>query len=277
LLLLCGLSACLAQPVVQGELHGQIKWQGQVHLRGDLLLAKGATLTIAPGTTVFFHPLDSAADELTESPYFPGSELIVRGQIIAVGTPQAPIHFKFIDPDGKAGSWGGVNIEESPRAVFEYCTFQQADSAIDARDSWVVVENSLFKNNLVGIRFHDTRMLIEKNLLENNGSAIRFHFGSPVICKNILRNNEKGLLISSEPRGYTIENNSFLDNSVYEVSLGEAVRKPVVLKNNYWGEHDQIKLAEKIYDGRLDERLGRVEYLPMRSLPDPDAGGPWNR
>jgi hypothetical protein len=273
--LLLGLSACATGKVLQGELSGELYWQGEVYLQGNVVIEKGARLTIAPGTRVVFLPSNLPDDELNEHPYFPGTELIVRGEIIALGTKAQPIFFQAEEKTAEAGSWGAVNIEGSARAIFDYCVFQQADSALHARDSWVVVENSKFINNLVGIRFHDTNILIEKNLLEKNGAAIRFHFGAPVICKNIIRDNGKGLFITSEPREYTIENNSFIANRPYQVSLGEGVRQAVVLRNNFWGAQTEQSLPESLYDGRVDEWLGRVEFLPMRQAPDPDSGGVW--
>lgn len=271
-------SACLPRPVLlQGELHGQLHWQGEVHLQGNVILAKDAVLTIAPGTRVLFLPMDLATDELADHPNFPGSELIIRGQIVAKGTAKMPISFQFVDPLASAGSWGGLNIEESPRAIFDYCYFTQADSAIHARQSWVVIENSFFSNNLVGIRFNDANMLIEKNLLQQNGAAIRFHFGSPVICKNEIRDNRKGLFITSEPRDYTIENNSFYNNRPYQVSLGEGVRDAVALGNNYWGSETAESLPATFFDGRLDDWLGTINFLPLRSQPDIDAGIRWKR
>ncbi|WP_303721273.1 right-handed parallel beta-helix repeat-containing protein [Malonomonas rubra] len=271
------LPSCAMKPIVQGDLQGQIEWRGEVYLRGNVILVEDAVLTIAPGTKVFFLPLAPSEDELSEHPYFPGSELIVRGKLLAEGTADAPISFQYIEASAPPGSWGGINIEGSPQARFEYSVFRQADSAVHARESWVVVENSRFANNLVGVRFHDTKMLIEKNLFENNGAAIRFHFGAPVICKNLIRNNDKGLFISSAPQDYKIENNSFIDNRIYEVSLGEGVRKQVVLKKNFWGGHTAKSLPTRFYDGRIDDWLGIIDYLPMRSNPDPDARDRWNR
>lgn len=97
-LLSCGLSSCTPIPVVRGELQGQIEWQGEVHLQGDVVLAENSMLTIAPGTRVIFLPGTASSDKLKDHPYFPGSELIVRGQIVALGTFAAPIRFQFIDP-----------------------------------------------------------------------------------------------------------------------------------------------------------------------------------
>ncbi len=274
------LHGCLSpspSSVVRGKLHGQHYWQGVVRLRGDVILAADAELTIAAGTRVLFLLPVAGEEQLTDHPYFPGSELIVRGQISAEGTAAAPILLQSADPQAGPASWGGINIEESERASFNYCSFQQADSAIHSRNSWVSVENSLFFNNLVGIRFHDSDILIENNLLHHNGAAIRFHFGSPVIRKNEIRDNRKGLFITSAPWGYQIENNSFLNNRPYQVNLGEGVTEPVQLGNNFWGDDVAAGLETYFYDGRLDDWLGVINYLPQRSNPDSDVGIRWNR
>jgi hypothetical protein len=265
LLLLLGLNSCglLRPPAVQ-LLSGKIHWQGEVRLHGDLVLEAGAELIIAPGTRVIFEPPLAGEDIYREHPYFPGSELIVRGRLIALGTPEEPIAFTAADPRGEAGSWGGINIEDSPETHFAYCRFEQADSAIHSRQSEVRVESSVFRNNLVGVRFHDTRLLVENNLFEGNGTAIRFHFGSPVIRNNLIRHNGKGLFITAEPRAYQIENNSFIENRPYHVSLGEGVREAVELRNNSWSESAGPALEKFFFDGRTDDWLGLVEYLPVR-------------
>ncbi len=278
--LLLGLqSGCLARPdssLVTGTLTGKVDWQGTVLVRGDVLLADEAELTIAPGTRVLFLSPEAGEDQKTDHPYFPGSELIVRGQLTAVGTAEKPILFQAAEPNAEPGSWGAINIEDSVRAVFQYCRFQQADSAIHARRSWVSIEHSHFVDNLVGIRFHDTDILIEKNLLERNGAAIRFHFGAPVICKNLIRNNGKGLFITSAPWGYTVENNSFIANHPYQVSLGEGVQGDVELPGNFWGEGNDAP-ERGFYDGRVDDWLGTIHYRPLRISPNPETGIRWNR
>ena len=276
-LLVNGCIAATPTTVIHGELRGRQSWQGIVYLRGDVVLAADAELFIAPGTQVVFLVPETGEDQLIDHPYFPGSELIVRGRIMAHGTAAAPIVFSSVDPQAGPGSWGGINVEDSEAAAFSYCVFQQADSAIHARNSWVTVEHSHFFNNLVGIRFHDTDILIENNLLHDNGAAIRFHFGAPVICKNVIRDNQKGLFITSAPWGYTIENNSFLNNRPYQVSLGEGVAGPVQLRNNFWGADAVTGLEPYLYDQQDDEWLGMINYLPLRSTPDSDAGIRWNR
>jgi nitrous oxidase accessory protein NosD len=231
-------------------------------LHGDVILDPAAELTIAPGTRVIFEPPRAGEDLYQDHPYFIGSELIVRGRLMALGTAAEPIVFTGVDPQGVAGSWGGINIEDAPEAQFLYCRFEQANSAIHARQTQVKVEHSIFRHNLVGLRFHDTRLLVENSLFEENDTAIRFHFGAPVIRHNLIRDNHKGMFISEAPRDYRIEENSFIRNSPYQVSLGEGVRKNVDLRHNYWSETG-VDLENHFFDGRLDDWLGVVQYLPV--------------
>lgn len=268
LLCLVGLNACsLVSPPRGQTLQGDIYWRDEVRLHGDIVLAAGAKLVIAPGTRVIFEPPRRGEDLYREHPYFSGSELIVRGRLLALGTADEPIVFMAADPQGGRGSWGGINIEDAPEVHFAYCRFEQADSALHMRQSWVRVEHSVFRKNLVGIRFHDTRLLVESNLFEDNGAAIRFHYGSPLIRNNLIRNNGKGLFITQEPRDYRIEENSFIGNRPYQVSLGEGVRQAVDLRNNYWSEPAGPALERLFFDGRTDDWLGRIDYLPVRTAP----------
>ncbi|MCF6180000.1 MAG: right-handed parallel beta-helix repeat-containing protein [Geopsychrobacter sp.] len=248
-------------------LRGTIHWQGEVRVHGDLVLEAGSKLIIAPGTQVVFEDPRAGEDLYQEHPNFIGSELIVRGRLLARGTAAQPIVFRSYNSQGKAGSWGGINIEASSGVLFSYCRFEQADSAIHSRKSMVIVKNSTFRNNLVGLRFHDSDLLAENNLFEENGTAIRFHFGSPVIRNNEIRHNQKGLFISEHPQDYLIENNNFIDNLSYQVSLGEGVRQAVDLRNNYWSEGTSAELEAHFFDGRVDDWLGKIEYQPRRLDP----------
>lgn len=268
ILLLAVLTSCTTVITPSApDLSGKIRWQGEVRLRGDIVVAKEAELTIAPGTRVVFEVPRDDEDRYREHPFFVGSELIVRGRLHARGTPEHPIVFEAADSAGGPGSWGGINVEDAPEVEFSHCVFRQADSAVHARNTHVSIDHSLFEMNHVGVRFHDTVMRIENNRFENNDTALRFHFGAPVIRRNLIRHNRKGLFISTRPQDYLIENNSFIDNRPYQVNLGEGVRRDVDLRHNYWGGATGADLERFFFDARLDDWLGRIEYLPVLEAP----------
>ncbi len=271
------LTGCLAERkmVVSGVLHGDLIWQGDVLVAGDVVLEEDVKLTILPGTRVRFMAADAGPGDFVDHPHFPGNELIIKGQVHAVGTPAEPIIFEAVDPDATAGFWGAINLFNSKEAVFEYCIFRQADSAIHSWGSQVYIEQSLFEDNLVGIRFNESEILIEHNLLRNNHAGIRFHFGSPVICENDFISNNVNLFVTSHPRDYHIENNSFGVPAEYHVVLGENVPEDVKLPRNFWLYPDDVSAERFFYDGRRSPYLGRTLIEPPRTAPSSQVGLSW--
>lgn len=259
--LLCGCAGGRGL-TVRGELVGAHHWHGRVYIEGDVVIPPGASLDIAPGSEILFLP-PGERDLYREHPHFPGSELIVRGTVRAEGTRDAPIRIAAADPAAPPGSWGGINLQQSSAAVFRFCRFNQADSAIHSQESAVTIDDSTFTDNLVGIRFHTSDIRIRNNDLFHNGVAIRFHFGAPVICGNDIHANGKGFFITAHPRDYFIEGNRIAFNREASIVLGEEVPENVALPRNDWGMIDQPAIAESFFDGRRVDYLGRIEYLPL--------------
>ncbi|WP_305042759.1 right-handed parallel beta-helix repeat-containing protein [Geoalkalibacter sp.] len=271
------LPGCAAPRPLTGLLEGDLHWQGRVLLRGDVVIAEGAHLHIAPGTRVLFLPPAEGEDRLTLHPYFPGSELIVHGRIIARGTPEKPIEFRAADAQAGPGSWGAINLRESPEAIFSHCIFTQADSAIHSFGSKVLVEQSLFERNLVAVRFNTSEIRIAHNLIRDNDAGIRFHLGAPVVINNDLRDNNKSFFLTADPRDYRITRNNILGSRQYAVVLGEDVPDDVQMAENYWGTMDAQVIETQFFDGRRLEHLGRVRYAPLLDRPVPEAGPAWTR
>lgn len=259
--LLCGCSSGRGV-VVSGELAGEQHWQGRIFIQGDVVLPADASLFIAPGSEILFLP-PGERDFYRDHPHFPGSELIVRGTLSAVGTKDAPIRFAAADPNAPPGSWGGVNLQQSLLATFRFCRFTQADSAIHSQESEVTIEDSIFSDNLVGIRFHTSRIHITNNGLYRNGAAIRFHFGAPTICGNDIHDNDKGFFITADPRDYRIEGNRIVANREANVVLGEEVPEAVTMLGNDWGTAEPRAIEASFFDGRRVDYLGRIVYLPL--------------
>jgi len=276
LLLLSGCAATCAFHT-SGEIAGANSWKGDVFLRGDVIVPAGETLTIAPGTRVQFLPPGRGEDSFTDHPFFPGSELIVYGRVVAEGTPENPIIFEAADSQGPPGSWGAINFQEDSSGRFSHCVFTQADSALHSQNASMRIENCFFSQNLVGIRFNQTDMLIRNNLIADNQTGIRFHYGSPEIVDNILTDNQKGIFVTSFPRDYQIYGNILMGSRRYHVVLGEEVPDDVRMVNNYWGSGDLEEIAARMFDGRRIEYLGRVLFEPFLTSPNPVAGPTWSR
>ena len=278
-LLLGFLSSCAIFPQerttpLSGVVSGETRWQGTVFIDGDLVLEKEARLVIAPGTEVVFLPPAEGKDLFTERPNFPGNELIIRGTLLAEGTAEKPITFRFVDSTAPPDSWGGINLYEGSIASFSYVYISQANSAIHSHSAEATMEDSRIENNLFGLRFNTTDFLIKNNLLRRNGTAIRFHFGAPVIRNNVITDNEKGVFITSYPEDYIIEGNNIFGNHRYAVVLGEEVPDDVIMVGNYWGADNPEAIRASFFDGRKDEYLGNVLFEPFANTSFSSAGTP---
>lgn len=271
-LLLFFLASCTISPQgravpLSGVISGETRWQGTIFIDGDLVLEEEARLVIDPGTEVVFLLPAEGRDLFTERPNFPGSELIVLGTLIAKGTAEKPITFRFVDSTAPPGSWGGINLRESSLAHFRYVHISQANSAIHSHSAEATMEDSRIENNLFGLRFNTTDFFIKNNLLRGNGTAIRFHFGAPVIRNNVITDNEKGVFITSYPEDYIIEGNNIFGNRRYAVVLGEEVPDDVIMVGNYWGTDNLARITKALFDGRKDKYLGKVLFTPFAKDP----------
>lgn len=270
LALLLFLTGCswFSAPVDKNILSGKIHWEGEVRIQGQVVIEKGAILTIAPGTRVLFMPYTETDPDRKKGPHeLRGSKLLVHGQLIARGTAYEPIIFSYYDSEAPAGSWGGIKVQDAEEVFFYNCEFRQAMNAIHSCRSWVAIEYCQFENNNVGILFHNARLLIERSLLQNNVTGIYYLSGKPVISENKIENNVNGLVIADASEEYLIEGNSFLNNRSYNVGLGERVRRSVNLRNNYWGLAAGNASELKLFDGRSSLWKGEINYLPMRANP----------
>jgi hypothetical protein len=107
--------------LVTGTLAGATTWkaaQGPYRVRGNVVVPETAVLTIEPGTTVFFEQ---------------SARLTVNGQLVAVGSSDAPIWFTRLPGEN---SWNGLQFVSSPR---------------DNRLEHVIIEYGITNDGLIGV------------------------------------------------------------------------------------------------------------------------------
>ncbi|MEO0896987.1 MAG: hypothetical protein AAFY71_11345 [Bacteroidota bacterium] len=100
---------------------------------GPIIVPEGFTLTILPGTEIFFtpHKINAARDTLPPDTFAFFSTLIVGGTLIAEGAPGAPITFQGTRFDSsfleKPAQWRGLRFAANSRNnVMEYCKVKNA-------------------------------------------------------------------------------------------------------------------------------------------------------
>jgi hypothetical protein len=88
---------------VSTSITGSTTWSGIVLLDESVTVESGATLTIEPGTIVYFQSPEPGQSG-------PLHQLLVQGQLVAEGTPEEPIVFTSTK-DSTSGEWAGIGFD----------------------------------------------------------------------------------------------------------------------------------------------------------------------
>ena len=249
-------------------------------VEGDLIIRKGAKLIIDPGTTVLFKPrVDVSASG--KDPEL--SEIIVRGQLIAIGRPfqGQKITFTSYDANNKSrsGDWYGLSIYRNSgqqRTKIQYCDIYYAYNGISSFGSDPQIKNNqiMYSYN-TGIHISvKSNAEIGSNLIKNN-----FYAGieiskrsSPKIYDNFIQENEYGIMIydSSTPNiGLSTKskktkngNNVITDNFEYDIYNHSF--SDIRAENNTWSSTDPAEVMKTIYASHLgNNNYGKVSIHPM--------------
>ncbi len=157
-------------------------WSGNVFVNGDLVVANGATLTIAAGTDVWIWPVDAEQNGLGSENV--SVEFLVDGNLVVDGDNFNPVRFlvwtseSFETTDNSA--WYGIFVRDvypTATATIENCIVKNATRAIQAR-STVTVRNVTISDCLLrGVSVASANaddVLIESTIVI--GAEIGFRF-----------------------------------------------------------------------------------------------------
>lgn len=300
-----GLCGCGKEPQVmelgKQTLAKDTTWQGTVLLTGDIDVPPGVTLTILPGTTVKFKRIDEKSDQNmygVESPYYPQTEIIVRGRIIARGTKEKIIVFTSAEIDARPADWGSINLLGGEGNVIEYCKILFAYNGVHSHGASAVVNHNEFAKNGVGVSCKKEEespsapwfgkisdMEITYNRFINNKGGIGFRNSKAVVSHNLFQDNKffgifpkdevqaeisyneitankKGIYLY-QAKGLTIHNNNIYDNTDYNIAVAEAQDFDVDARQNWFGTTNIEKIEATIFDKKDDPEMGSILVDPV--------------
>jgi len=303
ILLLLGLISCRegVQRVGMVTLEKDTVWSGNILVDGDVYVPPGVTLTILPGTLVKFRRIGPESGRnmfSVESPYYPQAEIIVRGRILAQGTPDAPVVFTSAELRPVPADWGAINLLGSRGNVISHARVMCAYNGVHAHGATAVIMDSEFTRNGVAISFkkefeykdvpwygQEAELVIMNNLIYKNKGGIGFRRATAYISYNEIRDNKffgiwpkedcSGMVTYNEIfnnrkniflyllRGLTISYNNIHDPGEYNVAVAEAQDSDVDLSNNWWGTVNRERIEEWIFDRKDDPEVGGIIYEPF--------------
>ncbi|MFQ5646921.1 MAG: hypothetical protein ACE5GM_08335 [bacterium] len=101
---------------------------GKILVTGDILVPRGVTLTLAPGTVLKF--AQSRKTAIDPDFLFNTHELLVRGRLIARGTARLPI--RFTGEKKITRLWAGIIFDHSRKSTLNNCFIGQAEYGVYA-------------------------------------------------------------------------------------------------------------------------------------------------
>lgn len=146
----------------------------------------------------------------------------------------------------------------------------------------ILVENNVIQNSGQGIRVSDSDygdsrkpVTIRCNTILDNEIGIAISdMISPstmtTITNNNINNNDVGILIEAIPPSTIIYNNIYNNNNA-SIKLSWAASHDVNATLNWWGTTDASTIDKSIYDFNDDFNLGKVNYTPLLTAPNPQA------
>ncbi len=291
--------------VEKGIIKSNTTWQKEILIAGDVEIARGATLTIMPGTIVKFAKIEDDGpanlyDDKTN--YFSRAELIVKGKLWAKGSKDSKIFFTSAEGSPQPGDWGAINFNDSADNLLAYCDISYANTGIHGHGAQVKVENSYLHQNGVGIglknlakvRTQATMSVVQSQILGNGGGILCGGGSRCSISHNQISNNKlygifakmasssqarynnimhngKGIILYAT-QGFQIAENNISDNEEYNVSLLEGQGWNVDARRNWWGTKDERRIRDLIWDRDEDGTLGKVDFSDLAVSPIQEAG-----
>ncbi|NTV14777.1 MAG: hypothetical protein HGA96_12735 [Desulfobulbaceae bacterium] len=277
-------SAALTEPLLLHDIviDKDTTWSGDICIDGVVVVSRKVTLKISPGTKISFTNRDRNGDGIGDG------ELRVLGAIVAAGTKKSPIIFDSAEKNPAPKDWSYLLIFTSPAINhLSWCEFHHAFSGLQVHFSTLIVENCKFSNNNEGLRFGRADLTIKNNSFSANDIGIRFtRMEGPVrIIANNITDNRIGLFLV--PSGQNIRDffepdrsgtpwntghlqisgNNILNNSWYNLNLGEKQIWDLDISNNYWGSSNQNVISSTIFDRSRDGSLGQALLEPLATTP----------
>ncbi len=231
-------------------------WAGKILIDGVVKVAKGATLTIKPGTDISFVKRDHDADGLGDA------VLAVEGRLMALGTRQQPIRFHSASENPQPGDWLEIRVDFSQDVHLRYCEIRDSAYTLHAHFTRGIVEDCTIHYNIDGCRLGQAKFTFRNNLIEHNqGKGINFRNSTVEAHHNILRYNGSGIFLFENDREFDIHHNNFYGN-LDSLRLGDFYTGDVTVHDNWWGSSDIESAKARIYDKSKDPEIGQVTIDP---------------
>ena len=209
------------------------KAAGPYLITNPLDVRPGVTLTIEPGVEVLF-----AA----------GAQLVVVGQLDAIGTVAEPILFTSAALTPAANDWNGIYVFDAAgaEANLQFATVEYAGTAINAR-STLTLADSILRNNTTGL-YGDasTRTEVDRTVFSNNQRGLSWARHN--VRDSLFVNNDYGIYEGIQT---DVSGSVFRANTVGLNGARDLIVRNSKIESNTTGVHQYFNAGPSLYNNEI--------------------------
>ncbi len=221
-------------------------------IQNDVIVSKGAILTIDPGVEVQF-----AASDTTKQGA--GPNLVIQGGLKAVGNSTMPISF---NPSVQGSLWGAIYFynSDSANSIIQSCMIK--GGRVVCNGSSPIITQSAIYGARSGVEIGaNSQPQIIGNRITADGYGINLlsDTASPIVTGNEIYNNNYGFYLKDFGTP-NISGNKIYNNIKFNIVNSSA--KSMTAPNNDFRVLDAQQIVRTIYDGLYNPSLGRINVMP---------------
>ena len=224
-------------------------------LQSDIIVQKGAILTIDPGVQVQFGAVAGKPGA--------GPNLVVEGGLKAVGNSTAPIYFT---PSTPGSLWGAIYFygADSANSLMQACLIK-GGRIVCNQASPTITQCSIYGAK-TGIEIYGNsqpQIVNDRITMSGIGISLRADTASPVVTNNEIYNNTMGIYLEKFGAP-NISGNKIYNNAKY--NMVNYSNQPLSAPNNDFRLADAQQISRTIYDGAYNASLGRINITPFAGM-----------
>jgi len=184
-----------------GILVGATRWAGEVILADDVIIPRGSSLEIAPGTRVRVRP--SLSTKIEPEQLSSATELLIRGRFTAHGSAAQPIEFVIEGEPSVTVAWAGVIGERAEAFAMEHVVLSRAEQGVWLVATPATIRHVVVRDSRYGMVFQRSAEIEVRDSRIEAGEAGLFCWrgAAPRLIDNEIRDQvEEGLFIDALSR-----------------------------------------------------------------------------